>query len=94
MREKTTHKETLFLSSAFIVSTTLAISFVVQLILHYLDIYSQDLNLLLGLLVLAGVYVFSKKVFAKLYRKNQYLILFSNLLCITIGALLLFGAVK
>ena len=94
MVEKTNRKESSFLSFAFIASATLGIALVIESTLHFLNIYNRYLSLVLGLLALAGVYEFSRRVFFGLYKKSQYLILFSNLLLISIGALLLLEAIK
>ncbi len=94
MAEKTNHKESLFLPFAFIVSATSGLSLIIESALHFLNIYNRYLSLGLGLLALAGVYVFSKRVFLRMYKKSQYLMLVSNLLLISIGALLLLVAIN
>jgi hypothetical protein len=94
MAEKSKYNESFFLPFAFIVSATLGISLVLESTLHFLNINNQYLSWGLSLLALAGVYVFSKSVFLGLFKKSQYLILFSNLLLIGIGTLLLLEAVK
>lgn len=94
MTEKTNYKDSFFLSISFIVSGSLALSLIEQSTLHFLNIYNQNLSRGLGVLALAGLFVFSERVYLKLYRRYQYLILFSNLVLIGIGTLLLLAAIK
>ena len=94
MTKKSNHKESFILSFAFIVSATLGISLVIESTLHFFNIYHRYLSLGLGLLALTVVFDFSTRVFSGLYLKSRYLILFSNLLLISIGILMLLEATK
>ncbi len=92
--KKENYIELNFLSFAFIVSASLAISFIVDSVLNFLGMDNRNVSWGVFLLSLAGIYVFCGRVFVKLPRKHQYLSLALNFFLIGVGILLFLESIK